>query len=565
MNAATAPAVHEGARRSYPPGKYRVVYRDGDGEERVIYDPQPKQDLLHGCTAPNILYGGRAGGGKSHAARWDGIVKGLRIPGLRVLMLRRNLTDLQKTHLLELPVELPLRSRENPHGMATWNEQKKQLWLHHPRGPNGEQRDALIQFGHCEDEKALGGYLSSQWDIVILDEGSLFTPRMLRWIRMRLRTKNPRVRRVQFIICTNPGGDGHLWLKQRFIDHAVPEGESRNYDPAEWEYIPSALEDNAYIDEEQYEKQFSEMTDAEYKAYRLGDWDTFAGQYFTEWSRAVHVITAELQEEIPEWWEVAAGMDWGYSPSPGWVGWVAFDEHGRALAYKELLFDEMTAGEVARAIGDRCVTEMERRMTIYGDTSMWTPQSEKHGKSIADEINEELARMGLEVTLMKANKDRLNGWHRVHQFLKPVRPQPDTDDGTLGPWIRFYDVNEETGNGLPYLIATIGVQMHDEVKLNGDMKKGATDHGCDGLRYLLIEQEPLPAIPRHVRPGTAHHTRVHNVNRRRVLRELQRQNEEHLEGAQALEEEALHLFGPEGDDVDEDDGETRDNINDLWN
>jgi phage terminase large subunit len=564
MTAAAAPELHQGARRAYPPGKYRIAYRDADGEERIIYDPQPKQDRLHGCTAPNILYGGRAGGGKSHGARFDGIVKGLRIPGLRVLMLRRNLTDLQKTHLLELPVELPLRSRETPSGMATWNEQKKQLWLHHPKGPNGEQRDALIQFGHCEDEKALGGYLSSQWDIIILDEGSLFTPRMLRWIRMRLRTKNPKVRRTQFIICTNPGGPGHLWLKQRFIDKRVPEGESRGYDPSEWEYIPSAIEDNVYIDEEEYEKQFSELTDAEYKAYRLGDWDTFAGQYFTEWNRVAHVIPPDDQEEMPDWWEVAAGMDWGYSPNPGWVGWVAFDEHGRGIGYKELLFEEMSALEVAAAIAERCVTEQERRMTIYGDTQMWTPNSEKHGRSIADEINDELARLGLEVSLQKANKERLNGWHRVHQFLKPVRPQPGTA-GELGPWIRFYDANEETGDGMPYLISTIGVQMHDEIKLNGDLKKGPTDHACDGLRYLLIEQEPLPPIPRHMRPGTAHHVRVQQVNRKRVLAQLRHINEEHLEGQDALEEQALDLFGVDTEDDLGDDAEERDNLTDLWN
>jgi hypothetical protein len=36
--------------------------------------------------------------------------------------------------------------------------------------------------------------------------------------------------------------------------------------------------------------------------------------------------------------------------------------------------------------------------------------------------------------------------------------------------------------------------MYDEMK-PGDMKKGATDHGCDAWRYLLMAREPLSDVP----------------------------------------------------------------------
>ena len=190
-------------------------------------------------------------------------------------------------------------------------------------------------------------------------------------LRTRLRSKNLRIR-PQFIVGTNPGGEGHLWLYQRFIIKDPPKEESRKYNPALWVFIPSALEDNAYLDAEQYEEQFSELDEAEYAAYRGGDWEAFAGQFFRSWRRKSH--TLPITTEIAEWWEVAGCMDWAWAPGMGYVGWCAFDEHGRAYGYKEYTFQESTAEEVADAIADRCETEMERRMTIIADSAMWTPK-----------------------------------------------------------------------------------------------------------------------------------------------------------------------------------------------
>ena len=36
-----------------------------------------------------------------------------------------------------------------------------------------------------------------------------------------------------------------------------------------------------------------------------------------------------------------------------------------------------------------------------------------------------LAEVGLEITLVQANKDRLNGWQRMKSWLKPVRKLPE--------------------------------------------------------------------------------------------------------------------------------------------
>jgi phage terminase large subunit len=507
-------------------GRYYVALRiRQSGELRLLYSAQPRQDELHACPSPNILYGGQAGGGKSHALRWHGIMNCLMRSGLRVLLLRREFKDLETTHLLEIPKELPIEGED---AIAAYNDGKHRLTFTHP----GEKPSVMV-FGHCRTMKALAGYLSSQWDIILVDEGSHFDPQMLRMLRTRLRTSLAGVR-PQFIVGTNPGGEAHLWLKARFITKNPTD--SRKYRPELWAFISSALEDNAYLDADQYEEQFSEVSDAEYRAYRQGDWDAFAGQYFTEWQRSRHTVAGDTFE-LEDWHEVAAGMDWGYSPSPGTVEIARFDQFGRGTVYKELVFRESSATEAAQQLWARLDQPAEYRMTIWGDSAMWTPQAAKGGVSIAEEFNAELTRLkdeaGLEhaPVLVQANKDRMNGWHRCHQFLK-IRPDP-VAPGEESPWLMLVNDHPETGLGCPYLIETLPAQVHDD-KQNGDLKKGATDHGCDALRYLLIAREPIAQLPDHKKPAKPHHKRVHDRTRRLVLQAMKRANDEQLEAQDAI-------------------------------
>lgn len=550
-----------GQSRTGALGRYFVAWRDPEGELRLLYSAQARQDALHACAAPNILYGGQAGGGKSHALRWHGFINCLQHAGLKVLLLRRQFTDLEQSHLLKLPEELPIRGEGR---IATYNEAKHRLIFPHQDGP-----DSVFVFGHCKDERALGNYLSSEWDIILVDEASLFTPRMLRMLRTRLRTKNRRIR-PQFVCGTNPGGESHLWLLQRFIKKNPPKEEARGYDPALWAFIPSALEDNQYLDAEEYDAQFSELSEAEYKAYRLGDWESFAGQYFTEWSRAVHTIPSS-RFELEDWHEVMGGMDWGYAPGVGVVLWGAFDHYGRGTVYQELIFRESTAKEVARMIWHRCRTPAERRMIIHGDPAMRIPQQAAGGVSIMEEINTALAQLAEEAgwpdapQVIAANNDRMNGWHRVHQYLKPVRQQPET--GALGPWLRVVVDEAQTWGddeprGCPYLAETLPAQVHDD-KMNGDMKKGATDHACDTLRYLVIAREPIAELPLERRPQVPHHQRVQHRNQRLMQKYLANVARQEQDATEAASGELLEESYFTRTESDEDDATSSD-IASLW-
>jgi phage terminase large subunit len=464
-----------------------------NGEMRTLYSAQPKQDHLHGCPAPNILYGGAAGGSKSHGMRWDAIIKCLRVRGLKVLFLRRSFPELESTHLLKLQAELP---RE----VAKYNGSMHRLTF----GATG----SIIQFGHVRDLKALGSYLSTEWDVIYVDEASTFHPHMLAMLQTRARTTLAGVV-PQFILGSNPGGDSHVWMFERFITKQPTLSEGEEYSADDYAFIPALVTDNAYITDA-YITRLLGLPKAERDAYLYGRWDTFAGQFFREWNPELHTVAADAVE-LPEWMEREGGMDWGYDPDPFVVLVAAFDGYGRPWVYREIAGERCTPREVAELIDSACPEGRARGFLIRGDTQMWVTSPES-GVSIADQINDRLAELGSQITLVKANKDRRNGWMRVRSFLDPRRPSPE--GGAPGPWLRVVREADGLELGCPYLIRALPAQRFDERPTKtGDMAPNAHDHPVDALRYLLMGREPLSVIPLDERPMVPDHQRTHQRNK----------------------------------------------------
>jgi phage terminase large subunit len=208
--------------------RFRITYKKPGDEDRVLYGAQEKQDLLHSCQAPNIWYGGAAGGGKSHGLRWHGYINCMRRKGIKVLLLRRQFTELETTHILEIPNEIPA-------DVGTYHGTLHRLTF--------KSTGSFIQFGHAHTDKAVRSYLSTAWDLILVDEASEFTPRMLSLLQSRARTKLQGIR-PQMVLASNPGGEAHLWLVSRFITKKVDAKEDGNYKPDDYVFIQSLVGDN---------------------------------------------------------------------------------------------------------------------------------------------------------------------------------------------------------------------------------------------------------------------------------------------------------------------------------
>ena len=204
----------------------------------------PRQSLAFLSKATEILYGGAAGGGKSHLMRVVAIMMCMAVAGIQVYIFRRVSDDLRKNHL-EGPSGL--RAMLSPlmvSGHCKFNDSKGifEFW-------NG----AKIYLCHCQHEKDMYKYQGAEIHVLLMDELTLFTEQIYKFLRGRVRLGGLAVPseytgKLPLILCgSNPGNIGHVWVKKTFVDFAPPMEITRT--PAAEggmlrQYIPAKLADN---------------------------------------------------------------------------------------------------------------------------------------------------------------------------------------------------------------------------------------------------------------------------------------------------------------------------------
>jgi hypothetical protein len=439
---------------------------------KPFYVPTPKQVEFHLSTARNTLYGGRAGTGKSWALRNEAHMRCLSIPGYRALIVRRNFTELRDTHLDKCPSEAQMLG-------AVWRATENTIVY-----ANGSR----LRFGHVDNDDALKLYLSSEFEWIGFDEGSTFTQYQFRFLGSRLRTVKPGV--VPLIkVGSNPGA---MWLYKVFINKNVDAeiDDWPGYNPDHFSFIPATIEDNPHQNREEYEMRLNALpSEALRKMYRDGDWTAVEGQFFSEFISdrkllvtdeatgdvRVRIVPWHVVEELPrvngrsiaecEWIDWTRAIDWGYDPDEGVCTWFAHLPSGRMIAVMEYTFKKTLPKDAAKEIKRRS-QGMRIRMTC-GGPDMWMSDNQL-GESIADTF----AKHG--ISMYQANTDRVNGWVKVHEYLK------DEINEGFGPRpkLQIYKT------GCPLLVQTFPMAQCHPTKL-GDIKQ-AQDHWIDTVRYALM-------------------------------------------------------------------------------
>jgi hypothetical protein len=465
----------------------------------------PKQGEALTTTATEVLYGGAAGGGKSHLMRAAAILWCSRISGLQVYLFRRIRDDLVKNH-----VEGPkgLRALLAPWalaGLVSIVEDEIRFW-------NGSK----IYLCHCKDEKDRYKYLGAEIHVLLIDELTTFTEVIYRFLRGRVRAVGlslpggleglfPR------ILCgSNPGNIGHLWVKQAFIDSARPLAISEMPDSEggmRRQYVPARLEDNPSMatDDPNYRARLRGLgSEALVKAMEEGDWNIIEGAYFDCWQTAKHVIRPF---EIPAHWLRFRSGDWGSAKpfSFGWWGVASEDfQHpdgqtiprGALVRYREwygvkrgadgLIQPNVGLKLHAEAVG-KGLAEREAEISSYGvlDPSAFAQDG---GPSIAERI---YTGSGKKVIFRRADNSRI------------------ARNGAMGGWdqLRGRLVGDEEDRPMIYCfstcidsIRTIPVLQHDPDRPE-DILEGE-DHAGDDWRYACLSRpyvRPAPSPPKGIR------------------------------------------------------------------
>lgn len=200
------------------------------------------------------FFGGAAGGGKSDALLMAAL-QYIDVPGYAAIIFRKTYTD------LDLPGAIMERAQSWLYGTdAKWNGNDKEFNF-----PSG----ATLTFGYLDRPNDRLRYKSAEFQYIGFDELTDIREGDYTFLISRLRRPsgidddNPLAKvPLRVRSASNPGGPGHLWVKDRFIDHANPNRI----------FIASSLEDNPHLDQESYQDSLSLLDPITYAQLRHGDW-----------------------------------------------------------------------------------------------------------------------------------------------------------------------------------------------------------------------------------------------------------------------------------------------------
>ncbi len=424
--------------------------------------PNPKQAEFLKDTHKFVAFGGARGGGKSWAVRVKAVLLAIKHPGIKILIIRKTLTELRNNHISPL-IEMTSSA-------ASYNDSKKELLF---------KNSSIIRFGYCSCQSDLTQYQGSEWDVIFIDEATQLREEWFDELKVTVRGVNDFPKRI-YLTC-NPGGVGHTWVKRLFIDRVYKDGE----DMADYSFIRSLVTDNKALMEKNpdYQKQLSSLPPKLRKAWLEGDWNIFEGQFFEDFTdapehyadrRYTNVISPF---EIPPDWNIVRSFDWGFA-KPFDCSWWAIDYEGRAYLILQYYGSTGVPNEGLKWHAHKVFSEIHKIESqhrwlkgkqIFGvaDPSIW---SENGGEPIIAAADKSC------VYFTKADNSRIAGWMQAHYRLS------FDDEGK--PMVYFFNTCRHAIRTLPLLQFS---KTNPE-----DLDTSQEDHFADSFRYFCMSRPIKP-------------------------------------------------------------------------
>lgn len=214
------------------------------------HKPHPKQAAFLLIDKLEGMYGGAAGGGKSDALLMAAL-QYADVPGYAALLLRRTYGQLTKADSILDRAHMWLRGTD-----ATWEAGNNRYVF-----PSG----ASLQFGYLQYFKDVYQYDGPAFQLIGFDELTHFQEEQYRFLFGRLRRLKNTTIPLRMRSATNPGGVGHVWVKNRFI---VPGSATKDRF-----FVPATLDDNPSLDARAYRASLAMLDPVTRKQRESGDWD----------------------------------------------------------------------------------------------------------------------------------------------------------------------------------------------------------------------------------------------------------------------------------------------------
>lgn len=466
----------------------------GDIKRETVWSPNPgPQKILLKCNVHEIFFGGARGGGKTDGMLADFVCHAQRFGEDAIgVFFRRRLTQLEEVIRRSFSLFVKLG--------AEYYVQSK-TWVF----PNG----AILKFRYLERVEDAEEYQGHAYTWVCFEEMTQWpNAEAINRLRAVLRPPSGRAVPVYFRCTGNPGGAGHNWVKERYIN-PCRTGYKIIVDPEtgmKRVYIPSLPDDNPKLleNDPHYKLRLRQVGSAALvKAWLEGDWDVVAGGFFDDvFSQERHVLRPFI---IPVQWRFRTSFDWG-SAKPASTGFWA-ESDGTQPEGSSIYFPR---GSLIR-IGDWYTVEMRRDGTVNANTGQRLTNeqlgagiaerctshkyfgaskrvysgnvadpsifNEMGDRSIFDGMREGAKKKpwNYHLTFEPADNERKTGWSEMRAMLEnALSTRPESP----GMWIFDRCVN--------WLRTVPSLQR--STKKPDDIDTEAEDHAADETRYAVMFQ-----------------------------------------------------------------------------
>ncbi len=419
---------------------------------------EKQMKFLKADHVTEVLFGGAAGGGKSYVQLLDAFLYAVKYPGSKQLILRRTYPELEMSLI---QVHLGLYPKE----IYRYNETK-----HRGQMKNG----SMITFGSLQRESDVYKYQGAEFDVIRFDELTHFTWAQYSYLLSRLRGANDFPKQIKS--STNPGGVGHQWVKERFIDPAPPETV---FDIIEKEggtisgqglYLPAKVQENIFLmrKDPDYLKRLLNLPEKNRLALLEGRWDIYDGVFFSEIDPAVHVVRPF---RLKEHWKQYVTMDYGMDMFA--VEVVAVDEEGNGFVHRELYQSGLIISQAAEKAAE-LVEDLDIAAWL-APPDLWNGRQET-GKSVADIFAEH----GIPLTMTSNNRHA--GWLAVREWLasRTVRNEITGEERIMPPKLRIFENCRNLIRTLPAL------QYNDKDPEDVANEPHELTHAPDALRGFCV-------------------------------------------------------------------------------
>ena len=257
----------------------------------IAHAPTPKQQAFLLLDCLDAFYGGAAGGGKSDALLMAAL-QYVDVPGYNAILFRNTFKNLSK------PEGLIPRSHEWLQGTdAVWKDGS--YWLF----PSG----ATLSFSYLDSPLDHFNHQSAAYQFVGIDEIVQIRKNQALYLFTRTRRSKENYNSqvpIRFRCASNPPAREQVkrgaWVKSRYVDN-----ETR----ASRVFISARMEDNPFLDQDEYRRAFSEsgIDPVTRRQLEKGDWEIrAAGRMF---KRSWFPVVEEAPKKNIRWvryWDMAA-------------------------------------------------------------------------------------------------------------------------------------------------------------------------------------------------------------------------------------------------------------------